>query len=142
LQASCWAIDGVRPGRRLVREIAAHGGEGHEDLRDVLAVVARILLLVAHHADDGVREVAHPDHLAERGPAAEELLLGVAAEEGHPTGFLLVLPAREASLRHGDAPHIGEGRQGAGHEEGGVVEEAPDGDPSPSQLRHHERAVG
>ena len=51
-------VDRVRRRGRLVREVAQDGAERHEHLRDVPAVVARVLLLVLHHADDRVGELA------------------------------------------------------------------------------------
>ena len=52
--------------RRLVGKIAAHGGERQEDFVHVPAVVAGVLLLFRHHADDGVRKIVQIDRVADR----------------------------------------------------------------------------
>ena len=54
----------------------------------------------------GVREVADLQRLAQRRPAAEQLLLGVAAEERHAARLRLVLPVRVAPLGDRDAADL------------------------------------
>ena len=111
--------------------------DGHEDLAGVGPVVVAVLLLRPRHPDHRVREVPDPDRLPERGAAREELPLRLAAEESHPPGQGLVLPARVASLGDADAADLGERRQRAGHQQARVVVGAADGDVVLPELRHH-----
>ena len=50
-------------------------------------------------------------------PRTEQLLAGIAAEEGHPPAFLHVVPVVEAPFGNVDAAQIGKLRQRAGHQQ-------------------------
>src|SRR5258707_7058618 len=59
-------------GRRLIREIPLHGVKWDEDLSDIHAVVAGVLILRLHHPDDGVRNPVQLNGLADSFARSEE----------------------------------------------------------------------
>src|SRR5208283_2036333 len=89
--------------RRLVWKIAFHGIERDENLADIHAVVAGVLIFRLHDADDRVRYAIQLDGLPQGFALGEELLFRIAAQERHMPALFIVLVIVESSLRHGDA---------------------------------------
>ena len=130
------AVDRVRQRRRLVREVLQDRAERQEHLADVAPVVARVLLLVRHHAHDRVGEVADADRLPHRRPAAEELLLRVAAEEAPRAAPPSRRPSRGSGPRPPGSADPGELGQRARDREHAAVVGAAHGGALP-ELGHH-----
>ncbi len=119
------AIDAVRNLRGLSGKISHHRAERDEYLPHIESIVARVLILGRHHADNRIREIAHVDRLAERRTGGKELFLHIAAEDSDAARFALIIPVIEAALGHRDGPNLGERRQRADHRyRSGVVEAA------------------
>ena len=64
-------VEGVGRARRLIGELAPHGGEGDEDFIDVPPVVTGVLFLGRHDADNGEGYVVEVDELPHGRTAAE-----------------------------------------------------------------------
>src|SRR5258708_29223389 len=97
-------------GRRLIREIPLHGVKWDEDLSDIHAVVAGVLILLLHHPEDSVRNPVQLNGLADSFAFCKKLLLRVAAEDCHPPPRIVVLVIVETSFRYGNTSDLGEGR--------------------------------
>ena len=107
---------------RLVGKVTAHRGKRQEDFVHVPAVVAGILLLLRHHADDGVGKIIQIDRVAHWIASGKQLLGRIRAEKGHAPGFAHVVPVIETSHSDIEAANIAEGRIRTGHRERGIVE--------------------
>ena len=114
-------IKRCRGAGRLVGEIAPHGGEWNEHFVDVPAVVAGILLLSRHYADDGVRKRIQIDAFTDGIAPGKKLLGGIAAHEGHASRFPLIIPVVETAVAHVEAANVTERRMRSGHGECGIV---------------------
>src|SRR6267378_5483292 len=97
-------------GRRFIWEIPFHGVKWDEDLSDIHAVIAGVLILRLHHPNDGVRNPVQLNGLADSFAFSKKLLLRVAAEECHPPARIVVLVIVETPFRYGDTADLGEGR--------------------------------
>src|SRR5262249_41293124 len=82
---------------RLIGEVATHSGEWDEDFVDIPTVIARVLLLLLHDADNGVGNVVEVDGLINRTALGEELLCRVTAEKCYPPRLVLIVPVVEAA---------------------------------------------
>src|SRR5215472_2992472 len=97
--------------RRLVGKILSHSGVRYEDFVYIEAVVARVLIFLLHHTDDGVWNVGKVDGLADRGTAWEQLLANVSADECDVAGLRQILIVVEAALAYVDGADFGKGRR-------------------------------
>ena len=115
---------------------------GNEDLVDVEAVVAGVLVLGLHYADDLVRNVVEVNVFADGVAAGEELFAHFRAQKCDPTALGHVVPVVEAAFADVDGPHFGKGRPGAGnHLRAGVVV-AVQANAALADLRQDPLAVG
>ena len=103
--------------RRPVGKVAPHGRERDEDFVDVPAVVAGVLFLGRHDADNREGNVVEIDELPDCWTAAEQLLLRIGAEEGDATAFRDVILIVEAAFADAEAANLGKLRRRAGDRE-------------------------
>ena len=92
-------------------------GKGDEDFVDVPPVVAGVLFLGRHHADNGEGNVVEVDELPDGRTTAEQLLFRVGAEEGDATAFGDVTLIVKAALADAEAANLGKLRGRAGYRE-------------------------
>src|SRR5260370_20699267 len=104
-------VNAVLDGGRFIREIAAHRIKGAENLAHVRAIVAGILFLRLHDANNRVWDPVQRNRLANRFAISKELLFRVAAEKGHVARFSVVLLVLEAAPPSSNAANFGEWRQ-------------------------------
>ncbi len=96
---------------RFIGKIALHGRVGNEDLVDVAAVVAGILVFLFHHANHDVRETVQLDGFTDGFPGAEQLRLRFRSEDRNAARLLLIFPAVEAALFDIDRTNVCKGWQ-------------------------------
>src|ERR1017187_2842780 len=90
------------------RQVADHGRVGHVDFIAVQTVVAAVLVLGRHQADDAERQTIQEDLRARRGvPFAEQLLADVIAQYGHALGIGFVGIYQEAAPSDGYGADLG-----------------------------------
>src|SRR5208282_2264238 len=100
-----------------VGKVPQHDAEGHVNLVDVEAVVARILVLMLHHSNHGEGSVGNIEGLPNGRASGKQLLVRLAAQEGHAASLRLVVPVVKAPLRHVDAANLGEAGKRTGDNE-------------------------
>src|SRR5208282_6743101 len=101
----------------LVGKVTPHGWERDEDFVDVPPVVAGVLFLRRHHADNREGNVVEVDKLPEGWTTAEQLLFRVGAEEGDATAFGDVTLIVKAALADAEAANLGKLLGRAGYRE-------------------------
>src|SRR5690349_10478425 len=127
---------------RLVREVLPHRSVGHEDLIDVEAVIAGVLVFLLHYPDDRVRNVSEVDRLPDRGATWKQLLANVSPDESDVTSLSKILIVIEAAFADLDGSDLGEWRRGACHRQRCRVEGAVNENVALSQLGDDVFAIG
>ena len=135
-------IDGLGRQRRRLGQVADHGRERDEDLVDIAAVIAGVLLLVLHHANDLVGPAVDGNLLAQRFTRREQLFPRLGAEESDAARLALVLPGEETALGGGQVAKPLIGRLRSADQQRGSIVAAAHRDGAAREFRKDELAGG